>query len=148
MSTADIGTKFYIADGLPATFDQTGYEALTWVQVKGLVSIGEFGDDHAPISVPDLETGRSKTIKGEKTGTNSAVAFREIVADAGQGDMDDAAAAATGEYSFKIVDPSGAVVYASGVVMSPKRSERSASSYAGLSYVITNNYDVVKVAAA
>ena len=37
MSGIDIGTTVAIATGVPATFTEAGYEAITWVNVVGLV---------------------------------------------------------------------------------------------------------------
>jgi hypothetical protein len=142
MSTTDIGTTIAISTGIPATFDEAGYEAMTWTPVPGLVSIGEVGDDHASIQVPDLETGRSKTLKGELTGTTTPLAFREIAGNAGQAAMK-AACATRGEYSFRIAEPDGAERYLSGVAMSYKRNARNNTSYAGFTCSITNNYDEV-----
>lgn len=146
MSNNDIGTTIEAVLALPATFDATGFAALTFVKINGLVSIGEMGDDHASIPVPDLETGRSKTMKGELTGTTSPLVFREIKNDAGQS-LAKTITASRDECSFKITEPNGDVYYLAGVAMSYKRSERSVSSYAGFSFQITNNYDLVEVAA-
>ena len=143
MSNNDIGTTIEAVQALPATFDVAGYEALTFVKVNGLVSIGELGDDHAGIAVPDLETGRSKTVKGELTGTTSPITFRQVDADTGQALMK-TICAGRAESSFKITEPNGDIYYVSGVGMSYKRMERSVSSYAGFSCQITNNYDVVE----
>lgn len=143
MSTNDIGTTFAIATGVPATFDEAGYEAMTWVNIGGLVSIGEVGDDHETISVPDLTLGRIRTIKGAATGTTIPVALREVLADAGQTAAQTAAKAAGGEYSFRVGEPGTVEQYFSGVCMSWKRTERSTGSYAGFTFSVTTNYPTV-----
>jgi hypothetical protein len=143
MSTNDIGTTLAIATGLPATFDEAGYEAMTWVNIAGLVSIGEVGDDHETISVPDLTLGRIRTIKGAATGTTIAIALREVLLDAGQAAAEVAAKAAGGEYSFRVGEPAGKEQYFSGVCMSWKRTERSTGSYAGFTFSVTTNYPTV-----
>jgi hypothetical protein len=143
MSTNDIGTTIAIATGLPATFDEAGYEALTWVNVAGLQSVGEVGDEHETISVPDLTLGRIRQIKGAATGTTIPVALREVPSDAGQTAAEAAAKAAGGEYSFRIGEPGGKEQYVSGVAMSWKRNERSTGSYAGFTFSVTTNYPTV-----
>ena len=151
MSNTDIGTTIAIATGVPATFDEAGYEAMSFVNIVGLVSIGELGDEHESISVPDLTAGRIRTLKGAATGTTVAIALRaplsgEVVT--GQTNAKTAATANGGqEHSFRILDASGNAEYVSGVAMSWKRSERSTSSYEGYSFSLTANYPVVYVAA-
>lgn len=143
MSTNDIGTTLAIATGVPATFDEAGYEALTWVNIAGLVSIGEVGDDHETISVPDLTLGRIRTIKGAAVGTTIAIALREVPLDAGQVAAEAAAKAAGGEYSFRVSEPAGKEQYFSGMTGSWKRTERSTGSYAGFTFQATTNYPTV-----
>jgi len=143
MSINDIGTTLAIATGLPATFDETGYEALTWVVIGGLVSIGEVGDDHETISIPDLTAGRIRTIKGAATGTTIQVSLFEVPSDAGQAAAELAAKGPGGEYSFRVSDVAGADQYFSGVAMSWKRTERSTGSYAGYTFSVTTNYATV-----
>jgi len=143
MSTNDIGTTLAIATGVPATFDEAGYEAMTWVNIGGLVSVGEIGDDHETISVPDLTLGRIRTLKGAATGTTVPVALREVLGDAGQAAAALAAKSASGEYSFRVTDPAGTDDYASGVAMAWKRAGRSTGSYAGFTFSFTTNYPTV-----
>lgn len=147
MSTNDIGTKLFIATGLPVAFTEASYKLLTWVEIKGLVSIGEFGDDHETISVPDLTGGRNKIIKGAKAGATCPVAVREIilatVVDPGQVAAL-AASLSRSEYSFKQQDADTTrIIFSSGVLMSWKRTERSLSSYAGFTFSLTTNYDSI-----
>ena len=149
MSANDIGDKMYIATGIPATFDAAGYVALTWVQVKGVVSIGEVGDSDAGIAVPDLETGRVGTLKGATTGRVVPVALRDLkgMTDAGQVAVT-AAALTDNEYSFKFTKAEeGAVIteYQSGPVMSWTRTARTTTSFAGHTFEAGNNYGVIVV---
>ncbi len=145
MSTNDIGTTIAIATGAPATIDQAGFEALTFVAVNGLVSVGEVGDDQETITIPDVTAGRNRTIKGVKTGTTIAIALREVPADAGQAAAKTASDALGGEHSLRITEPGGTIQYIAGPVTGWKRNERSTTSYAGFTYNITTNYADVSV---
>lgn len=147
MSTNDIGTTLAIATGIPATNDEAGFEALTWAAIGGLVSVGEIGDEHETINVPDLTTGRIRVMKGAAVGTSVSIALREIVGNAGQAAAKAAAEALGAEYSFRITEPGGAVQYIAGVAHSWKRTERSTGSYAGFTFAVTTNYTTVEVAA-
>ena len=147
MSGTDIGTTLSIATGVPSAFTEAGYEAMAWVNVVGLVSIGELGDDHETVTVPDLTAGRIRTLKGAATGTTVAIALRAPLASetaTGQTNCETAAKSNGGsEHSFKITDADGKSDYVSGVVMSWKRLERSTGSYQGYTFSITANYPVV-----
>lgn len=144
MSTSDITTKLYIASGIPATFDKAGYEALSWTQVKGIVSVGAIGVTDNIIDVPDLETGFTKGVKGARVGTVIPIAMREIKNDGGQDALKDACNAFV-EYSFKILEPtaSGEVEYISGLPHDWQRNERSTTAYAGFTANLRSNYPSV-----
>jgi len=151
MSINHIGTKIAIATGVPATFDDTGFGAMTWVEdAEGTVTIGAVGDTHETITVPDITTGRNMTLKGAVTGDTINVAIsRKRQADnsrlEGQAAMKAAAQASGGEYSFKVTETDGTIQYFAGNVMNWKETERSSTSYAGNTFDVTINYDVVDV---
>lgn len=144
MSNSDITTKVYLATGIPATFDKAGYEAMTWLQVKGIVSVGAVGVTDAMTDVPDLESGFTKGVKGARVGDDVPFAMREIKADPGQAAFKTACAAFT-EYSVKVVEPtaSGEVEYFSGPPSNWKRNERSTTTYAGYTASVRMNYPSV-----
>jgi hypothetical protein len=145
MSAPHIGTKVAIATGLPATFNEAGYEALTWVDISGIVSVSETGDEGAAIDVPNLTTGRTKTSKGATKGQPINIAYADVASDAGQAAVI-AASKTTAEYSLRISEPgaSGAPErYFSGPVMNFRRRERSTTSYAGASFAVADNYGEV-----
>lgn len=148
MSNIDIGTTLAIATGLPTTFTEAGYEALTWVNIVGLVSVGETGDENESISIPDLTAGRIRIRKGAATGTTIPVALRAPLTGetvTGQTNAKAACDTTTGaEYSFRIMDASGNSDYVSGVAMSWKRTERTTSSYEGYTFQITTNYPIIQ----
>lgn len=144
MSTSDITTKLYIATGKPATLDKAGYEALSWTEINGVVSIGATGVTDAMIDVPDLESGFTLAVKGARTGTVTAIALREIKDDAGQAAAKTAAAAFT-EYSLKVEEPTAAneIEYMTGLPHDWQRNERSTSTYAGFTFNFRSNYATV-----
>lgn len=147
MSGIDIGTTVAIATGVPATFTEAGYEAMTWVNVVGLVSVGAMGDENETISVPDLTAGRIRMLKGAATGSTIQMAFRAPLAGevvTGQTNIRAAANVTTGgEYSIRVMDAGGNSDYVTGPVMSLVRNERTTTSYDGFSVAIVNNYGIV-----
>lgn len=135
----DIATKAYIASALPASDTLSAYQALTWTQIKGIVSIGSLGFTHAMIEVPDLESGITQQIKGAETGQTANIAFRHVPSDAGQEDVE-AAAAARGEVALKIVDPDGTNArFVRGELHSFVPNEASTTSYKGATFSFTPN---------
>lgn len=157
MATTHIGTKIAIATGRPATNDQAGFEALTWVEMtEGLVSIGAIGDTSETVTVPDMTTGRNMTLKGSVTGdtVNIAVSRQRATAtgalDAAQAAIKAAAKAGCGEYSLRIVEPdcgaqNGITQYVCGQIGNWKETERSTTSYAGFTFDVMVNYEPVDV---
>ena len=147
MSTSDITTTVAIATGIPATFDKAGYEALTWVQIKGIVSVGAIGVTDAITDVPNLETGFTKGVKGARVGDVISMPIAQVTGDPGQVAAEAAAAGFT-EYSFRINEPGPLTQYFSGLPMNWKRNERSTSSYAGYNLDVRLNYVPVTAADA
>lgn len=147
MSNTDIGTTIAIATGLPSTFTEAGYEAMTWVNIVGLQTIGELGNDHETITVSDLTAGRIRTLKGAAVGSTVPFTIRAPLAGetaTGQTNVKAACDAVSGaENSLRITDASGNSEYISGVFMSWKRTERSTASYEGYTFSVTTNYPVV-----
>lgn len=152
MTRNHIGKTLYVAQALPATNDSTGFEALTWVQVKGLQVLPQLGVSHADIEVPDLSTGFTSTLKGAATGVESTMAFRTVAADAGQVDVKEQAVDAQGEMSIKIVTGSGtdtgdgpapvsgdAVQYAQGICKNYQEIQGDTTNYEGFSVAFRQN---------
>jgi len=148
MTTNDIGTSLYIATAHPATNDTTGFRALTWVRVNGIVSVGALGITHAGIDIPDLGSGVETQVKGMGRGQDTTITIRAVATDTGQGNLKTAAEDAEGVLSIKVVKGSGTggavatgdpIEYAQGIVHSWVRLERSATSYEGFSAVFHAN---------
>lgn len=54
---ASKGTKVYIGNALPATYDVAGYDALTWTEVGMIESVGDFGPESSVGSFTPIGTG-------------------------------------------------------------------------------------------
>lgn len=148
MTTTSIRKRAYISAIPAATKTLAGYTALTWLQVKNIVTLGQLGFNHATIEAPDLESGIITTLKGARTGTAASMAYRTLAADPGQAAVAAANAAET-EVSIQIVDPDGATAsYYTGVIHSLVPNEASVTSYEGETFVFVPNHEVVKGAAS
>lgn len=126
------GAKFYIAvdvggDAAPqdTDLDQAGYEALTWLEVKGVGNVGQTGTDTNVVSYDELATEVTQKGKGISNAGDPDVECRRIGSDPGQVEMR-AATATKSSYAFKYeLDDSagvnGTTFFNRGLVMGPTR---------------------------
>lgn len=145
MTTANqIGLTLYGVAGVPATNDDAGFEALTFVQLKGTQMLPKFGVTHSNIDVSDLGTGFTSGVKGAASGNDSTFTFHGTGADTGIATAIVAANAQSGLYSLKIVRGSGTdsgdgpapvagdvVQYAQGYLHTYDLNEKDDSSFEG-----------------
>ncbi len=155
MSNTHIGKTVYMAQGLPATHDTAGFEALSgdWVKVSGVGVIPRFGITHANIDIPDLETGEDAGKKGAFSGNNGTFSFRKISGDAGQALCKSIAESFPGEVSIKVVRGSGVnnapaagdpVEYAQGYLHSYNPFEKSNTTYEGFEVGFKQNKTAIE----
>lgn len=148
MTKAHIGKSMFFSPALPATNDDTGFEALTWTKVEGYQGGDQFGFEHADIDIPDLESGITERAKGAGTGAQSTLSFRTVADDAEQGTLKDLAHEVASVGSLKIGRGSGAegaltagdpVTYAQGYFKSPTDMEATNNSHEGFTVVFQQN---------
>lgn len=148
MTDNHIGKTLWVAEAAPATNDDTGFEALTWVEVKGHITLPQFGVTHSMIDVPDLKSGFTSAVKGAGQGVDTTATFRQVDGDAGQEDVMAAANSQDGIISFKIVKGSGTdnapasgdpVEYATGIAHSYQPNQGDNSNYEGFSVGFRQN---------
>lgn len=110
------GSALYISSTLPATEDEAGYEALTWVKIGEITNFGTRGDEYADVNHSPLDKRRVIHLKGIKDSGVTTYAMAWDKDDAGQvicqtaKDSDDA-------YAFKEEWQGGDGEYFSGLVM-------------------------------
>jgi hypothetical protein len=148
-----------VATAIPATNNAAGFEALTWVDVKGLQTAPQLGSDHETVTSPNVTTGRNTVLKGAVTGTSSTSTVARLEGDAGQGNVKTLAEAmGEGSYgSVKLVRPTGArgadgvpaietgdrVQYAFGMFSAYVENQASSDSEDGFSFNFQQNGDTV-----
>lgn len=140
MTQNHIGYSVYVATAVPTTNDSTGFEALTWVKVNGLVQGPQLGYEHDQIAIPDLTTGFEDSVKGMGRGTDTQMQFRTVASDTGQGNVRTQATDDDGTASVKLVRGTGTdnapaegdyVEYAQGYLHSFLPNQPTGSSYEG-----------------
>lgn len=100
-SRTSAGTTLHIASAAPATYDSTGYAALTWVAVGEVVDLGEFGRQYNKITHNPLGTRSTHKKKGSYNEGTMSVQLALDTDDAGQ-IMLKTAALSDSDYSFKV----------------------------------------------
>jgi hypothetical protein len=121
------GTAFYYCVTAGPTADTVSeYAALTWVELTGVETIGEFGDAAQAVSFNLLKEGRTRKVKGAKDAGDIAVQCVHDPLSASQAAMKGFAATKF-NYAFKVLLADGAdandgdsVFYFAGKVMSAR----------------------------
>jgi hypothetical protein len=142
MSISYIGSKVSLVAGLPATFNSTGYAALTFVEVKGIVDVGEIGDQQNDITIDTL-VGRVQHVNGSSDLGEIAVSYNFIDADPGQVIVR-GAAGSNSAHSFMVEDADGKKAYFHGVIANLRDRARTSSEYKGETFVIRGNSEVIR----
>lgn len=113
------GTTLGIVAGAPATYDSTGYAALTFVTIGEVTDLGEFGREYNLITHNPLATRGTQKLKGSFNEGTMSVQLGLDTDDAGQ-ILAKAASLSDSAYSFKATTQNGDVYYFRAMVMSFK----------------------------
>lgn len=128
-ANSNAASKFYVcATAQPAALDQTGYEALTWVEVAGIGSRGEAGTSTNVLTYNTWGDNVAQKAKGVSDAGSPELEVARLPTDPGQVILRTAAAIGNASnYAFKELRSDGAsgatgtVIYNRGLVMGPKR---------------------------
>lgn len=142
----NIGTVVSVSAAAPATFDKAGYEALSFSEVTGVASIGEFGPSYEILNHVDLKDGITQKAHGALNYGDPALQYRVIEADAGQGIIE-TALTTRATISVKIERASGVVEYVQALVTSAPTSEASSSAIYMKSSNLALKSSIIEVAA-
>lgn len=122
MSTTEgIGAIFSASAASPATYDSTGYEALTFTEAGEVTEVPDHGPAHSVVTHTPLKTGIVNKYHGELNYGSISVPMAHDPTDAGQLILK-AALASKDEISFKIEYSDGFIEYIAGKVMSFTKS--------------------------
>ena len=110
------GTTLKISAGVPATFNQAGYAALTYTTVGEITDLGEFGRVYDLVTHNPIDTRGTVKIKGSFNEGSLALQLGLDTDDAGQIIMK-AATISDNNYAFKITDQKGDIYYFQAQVM-------------------------------
>ena len=117
-------TALAISANSPATYDITGFDALTYIAVAEVVSIGEHGGTTALVTHNPLSTRRTAKFKGSINDGSMPVGLGMDLTDAGQAALISGALGANidVDHSVKITYQDGSIEYFEAKIMSYTRN--------------------------
>lgn len=121
------GTVIGISASAPATFDVTGYAALTFTSVGEITDGGEHGREYALVTHNPIDTRGTRKFKGSFNEGSKTLQIAIDRDNAGQALMK-TASGSDADYSFKVTYQGGDVDYFQAKVMSFKTAANGVDS--------------------
>lgn len=143
------GTVMSVSTDLPATYDDTGFAALTWTEVGEITGVPEHGDTYNPVNHNPLADRQTRVVKGSKAVNNLSIPLALDRGDAGQiivldhtrgAKVDDPAA-------FKVEYPDGSTEYFNSLVMAFTVMADNVDSVLSGNISLASGFDIVTVTA-
>ena len=126
------GTTLHMTAAAPATYDGTGYAALTWTELGEVVSVGTYGREYDKVTHKPLKSRGTVKRKGSFDEGAMTVSMGKDTDDAGQ-ILLKTASMSDNDHSFKLVYQNGDVEYFRAQVMNFKNDPGEASKIVGVS---------------
>jgi len=140
-------TILRVSAATPATFDEAGYAALTFTEVKEVTTIPAYGPTRQVVNHEPLATGVTEKYGGFINYGSVAVDGAYDSTDAGQSILRANVLSATALLSIAIEYQDGSIDYTYGKAFSATKNPGSANSMVGSSMNIEFNKPIVEVAA-
>lgn len=138
------GSTFSASASLPATYDASGYNALTYTAVGEVTDMGEVGREYNIVNHVPLGNRRVQKLKGSYNSGSITLQFGRDFSDAGQVLLA-TARDSDSQFSFRMVLQNGKKIYFTGVVTSLKTNVGSVDNITGGSCQIELCTDTVEV---
>lgn len=144
-----LGTVISVVAGEPATYDQTGFEALTYQEVGEITSAGEYGGTAQINQNIPLKTGIVNKRAGSYDYGTAALQITRDSADAGQTDLKDGfdGSEKGNVHSIKVALPDGSEQYFTAIISSFTTNIGDANTWTAASCNLELTNKVVDVAA-
>jgi len=144
-----LGTVLSVVEGVPATYDDTGYEALTYAAVGEIGDLGEFGGTREVVTFTAVNDGIVQKRPGSVDYGQMSLQIARDAADVGQIALQSAfdGAEAGNLHSFELVDRNGDTLFFTGIVSSFTYNAGSANTMFGGSCTIDLTSKPLPVAA-
>jgi archaellin len=115
------GTAISISAATPATFDGTGYSALTWTVIGNIDDGGEHGREYAEVTFNPIDTRGTRKYKGSFNEGTKTLSIGYDSDDAGMIVLK-TAVLSDSDFSFKVSYPGGDVDYFQAKTLSLKKA--------------------------
>jgi hypothetical protein len=138
------GSTLSIATGSPATYDASGFTALTYVVVGEATDIGELGKEYAVVTHSPLGSRAVKKFKGSYNNGTMQIQMARDTTNAGQIAMK-AALGSDADFSFKITLQDLSKLHFVGKVTTFKTSVGSVDQITGSNCTIEISGDIVEI---
>ena len=141
------GTILSIGSGDPATYDESGFSALTYDPVAEITDLGEFGREYNLVTHNPVANRRTVKRKGSYNDGSMTLQMARAISDAGQAALKDASESDS-SYPIKIELQDGTTFYFTCQVMSYKTGLGNVDQITAATAVLEIDNDIVEVAAA
>lgn len=145
------GRKFYFCEtAQPSDLDQAGFEALTYIEVGSIVTVGETGANTNVVSQDYWGTDVTQKQTGVTNAGDPTVEVGQDLGDAGQNAMR-AVANNGGNYAYKIEDAllpgqlTPVIRYNRGIVLGPVDSNGDVEGWNNQTFTFGNNQKQITV---
>jgi hypothetical protein len=141
------GTTVSVSAAAPATYDQVGFEALTFTEIADVSDAGEIGREYASVTFQSLGTRGTQKRKGSFNEGAMTMTLGRVPGDAGQ-TLLIAGRDSDLSYSFKVVLQDTTVMFYSAQIMKYTTNIGSSDQITGASVTLEIDGAIVEVAAA
>lgn len=141
------GTTIGITADQPATYDNTGFEALSFDLIGEVTDLGEFGREYSLVTHNPLGSRQTVKRKGSFNDGSISMTVARVPSDSGQAALI-AALDSDENYSFNVTLQDGTELYFVGQVMSYTANVGGVDQITSASVTIEITDEIVEVAAA
>lgn len=138
------GTKISISAALPATYDATGFGALTWTEIGEVSDLGEFGRQYNMVTFNPLGSRKTVKRKGSYNDGTITAQMARVPSDAGQTILTEALDS-DNSYSVKVVLQNGTTFYFTAQIASYTTNVGSVDQITSASVSIEIDDDIIEV---
>jgi len=145
--TTSLGTTISVVAGAPATYDEAGFGALTFVQAGEVTELGEFGGEAEVLTHTPIDTGIVNKFIGPIDYGALSLSMGRDLSDAGQALLKEGfdGTEKGNTHSFEVEYFDGGIEYFTGIITSYTSNVGSASNVRNASCNVALNNKVVVV---
>ncbi len=141
------GTTIGLSSEAPASYDATGFEALTFDLIGEVTDLGEFGREYSLVTHNPLGDRQTVKRKGSYNDGSIAMTVARVPGDAGQAELQ-TALDSDDSYSFNVTLQDGTELYFAAQVMSYTANVGSVDQITTASVTLEITDEIVEAAPA